>query len=182
MKLTVLNPGKRLTAEAVSNGNGRNCFMPSDVWTAGRVGRTRAGMRPFWHVLPVGGRAKATCWTAQRNAWAKSFQSASKQTFSLCVCLACIICIIVFLCTVKHPKCGICWFGYLAPAAQRPPKLTILTLAAVSSESWFKSGVKTFLAVGRESCNSSDSSEIPKICTLGGCFIYGTMDLESHNF
>lgn len=47
MRLTVLNPGKRRTAEDVSNGNGRNCFMASEVWTAGRVGRTRAGMRPF---------------------------------------------------------------------------------------------------------------------------------------
>jgi len=47
MRLTVLNPGKRLTAEAESNGIGRNCFMPSEVWIAGRVGRNRAGMRPF---------------------------------------------------------------------------------------------------------------------------------------
>lgn len=46
-RLTALNPGKRRTAEAVSNGNGRNCFMPSEVWTAGMAGRTRAGMRPF---------------------------------------------------------------------------------------------------------------------------------------
>lgn len=75
MRLTVLNPGKRLTAEAVSSGNGRNCFMPSDVWTAGRVGRTRAGMRPFWHVLPVGGREKATYWTAEYNRDGRLSQS-----------------------------------------------------------------------------------------------------------
>lgn len=54
-RLTVLNPGKRRTAVAVSRGNGRNCFMASEVWTAGTAGRTRAGMRPFWHVLPAGG-------------------------------------------------------------------------------------------------------------------------------
>lgn len=42
-----MNPGKRLTAVVVSNGNGRNCFMPSEVWTAGRVGRIKVGMRPF---------------------------------------------------------------------------------------------------------------------------------------
>lgn len=64
-RLTVLKPGNRRTA--VSNGNGRKCFMPSEVWTAGMVGRTRAGMRPFWHVLPVGGGAKATCWIADSN-------------------------------------------------------------------------------------------------------------------
>lgn len=88
-RLTVLKPGNRRTA--VSNGNGRKCFMPSEVWTAGMVGRTRAGMRPFWHVLPAGGGAKATCWTAdskRQKPEPKSFSSHPNSP-SACVCLVC---------------------------------------------------------------------------------------------
>lgn len=89
VRLTVLNPGKRRTADTASNGNGRNCFMPSEVWTAGMVGRTRACMRPFWHVLPVGRRAKAACYSSrqqQTEAWViiVQFTSSSVSVFSLC--------------------------------------------------------------------------------------------------
>lgn len=48
LRLTVLNAGKsRTAAAAVSKGNGRKCFKPSEVGTAGTLGRTRAGTRPF---------------------------------------------------------------------------------------------------------------------------------------
>lgn len=139
MRLTVLNPGKRLTAEAASNGNGRNCFRPNDVWTAGRVGRTRAGMRPFWHALPVRERDQRQHVELQNatrtDAWAKLMQSRSKWMFSLCVfSLPRLFHHIALHCETLQLICGSRLFGYLAPAAQKPPNQTFLTLAAVFPE------------------------------------------------
>lgn len=51
--LTALKLGKRLTAAAVSRGNGRNGLMSSDGCRGGAGGRTRAGRAGLWHVPPA---------------------------------------------------------------------------------------------------------------------------------
>lgn len=50
--LTALKLGKRLTAAAVSRGNGRNGLISSDGCKGGAGGRTRAGRAGLWHVPP----------------------------------------------------------------------------------------------------------------------------------
>lgn len=53
--LTVLNPGRRRTAEPVSNGNGRKRFILSDGGTAGTAGCRSVGMRLLSQVGPEDG-------------------------------------------------------------------------------------------------------------------------------
>lgn len=48
--------GKRLTAAAVSRGNGRNGLISSDGCKGGAGGRTRAGSAGLWHVPPMYGK------------------------------------------------------------------------------------------------------------------------------
>lgn len=50
--LTALKLGKRLTAAAVSRGNGRNGLISSDGCKGGAGGRTSAGRAGLWHVPP----------------------------------------------------------------------------------------------------------------------------------
>lgn len=50
--LTALKLGNRLTAAAVSRGNGRNGLISSEGCKGGAGGRTRAGRAGLWHVPP----------------------------------------------------------------------------------------------------------------------------------
>lgn len=51
--LTALKLGNRLTAAAVSRGNGRNGLISSDGCKGGAGGRTKAGRAGLWHVPPM---------------------------------------------------------------------------------------------------------------------------------
>lgn len=155
-RLTALNPGKRRTAEAVSNGNGRNCFMPSEVWTAGMAGRTRAGMRPFWHVLPVGGRAKRQHVELQTAAETRGRARSLHAHIQVCVCSVCVTASLFALRNIVFVS-----HSCVSSSAHKARWFDLKRLPGVKKKNDFPNFVE---------CLSSDTVEIPQISSLDPFF------------